>query len=139
MSVFTEEWRECLREQYKHVIHINDKNTIVSLTGVMLSAGFREDELAQLRVEATIRTEDMPDDFIPDLEILQDQPAAKVEEQSPQDFQPHPLECQCPSCMEISMTPHDEEGQPLEIDEEEQAALAAEHKDNDEPKQMSMF
>lgn len=136
MSVFSEEWRACLREQYKHVIRENDQVTLPSLMMVMERVGFSEDDLAQLRVEATMRIEDVADDFVPDLEILQPamQPTGEV-------FQPHPLECQCPQCVDINLVPHDEDGQPLSEDEQQELLERQQHEadDDDNPQQMSMF
>ncbi|MDX1991907.1 MAG: hypothetical protein SF029_05945 [bacterium] len=135
MSVFDDYWRECLREHYKSVIRENDQVTLRSLKGVMNEVGFREDELRQMEIHATMRTEDMPDDFVPNLDILQDatEAAIAVEE----GFQPHPLECQCPACVQINLIPHDEEGQPVQIDPEE--SKAKKRKKGDEPKQLSLF
>ncbi len=131
MTIFSDDWRACLREQYKHVIRVNDRITRQSLTGVMYQVGFTDDELAYLRVQATMRVEDMPDDFVPDLDILENEtiPEPQPAQNPTPEFQPHPLECQCPTCVEINLTPHDEEGQPIEIDEE----------DPDAPKQITMF
>lgn len=112
MSVFENEWRACLREQYKYVVCNNDQVTLQSLVQVLQDVGFTEDELAQLRVEATMRMEDVPDDFVPDLEILNTESLPPVE----QPFQPHPLECQCPSCMEKTLAPHDDDGQPIPLE-----------------------
>jgi hypothetical protein len=126
MSIFADAWRECLREQYKHVIRTGNATTRRTLTEVMNEVGFGEDELAQLRLEATMRAEDVPDDFVPDMNIL-NEPAT----QQPQsDFQPHPLECQCPQCVEMNMTPHDEDGQPIQADDED---------DPEAPKQLGLF
>ena len=69
-SVFFEEWLRSLREQYKHVVRQNDKVTLPTLSAVMGRVGFSEDELAQLRVEATIHVDDVDADFVPDLDAL---------------------------------------------------------------------
>ncbi len=58
-SVFYEEWLRSLREQYKHVLRKNDKRTLSSLTAVMNNVGFRAEELAQLRLEATMHIDDL--------------------------------------------------------------------------------
>lgn len=107
-SIFFDEWIKSLREQYKHVIRNNDQVTLPSLTEVMHDVGFTDDELAQLRIDATLRTEDVAEDFVPDLKILE-QPAAG---------QPHPAECTCPQCIPIDESRYDEDGQPLEVDPE---------------------
>lgn len=151
MSVFEDEWRACLREQYKYVIRNGDHVTLRSLVPVLHEVGFTDDELAQLRIEATLRTEDVPDDFVPDLEILHTEPPAPID----QVFQPHPLECQCPSCIEETIVPHDADGQPIPMESldlenpehqqflEKQTVLKEETDDaeNDEndTTQMSMF
>ena len=70
-SVFADEWRACLREQYKYVVRNNDAKTTVSLTDVMHEAGFTDDELAELRVLATLRADKTPDDFMPDMHVLE--------------------------------------------------------------------
>lgn len=133
MSVFADDWRECLREQYKSVIRNDDRVTLPSLTEVMQRVGFGEDELTQLRIEATMRAEDMPDDYVPDMAIASVLPDETA-------FAPHPLECQCPACVELISIPHDEDGQPLAGDdlqefEERQMAEA----DDDDVQQLSMF
>ncbi len=140
MSVFSDEWRACLREQYKHVIRTNDMVTRVSLTDVMVQVGFGEDELARLRLEATLRVEDVPEDFVPDLGILRQEEVTPADEM--REFQPHPLECQCPACVEMNLVLHDEEGQPVNMDEmdpEEITELIEEDPDFDEPQQLSLF
>ena len=132
MSVFTKEWRACMREQYKHVIRTDDQKTLVSLTKVMHRVGFGEDELAQLRIEATMHVDDMPDDFVPDMEVLQPVAAEAA-------FEPHPLECQCPECMQIETVPHDDEGQPLDEDAQQELLERQQAEQDDGPQQMSMF
>lgn len=110
-SVFFEEWLKSLREQYKFVIRNNDKVTLPSLTTVLHDVGFGEDELAQLRIEATMHMDDVPPDFVPDMNILS--------AQSIQAGQAHPAECNCPQCIPIDESGHDAEGQPLkDIDPE---------------------
>ncbi len=74
-SIFDDEWRACLREQYMYVIRTQDKVTERTLIKVMHQVGFGEDELAELRVQATMRVEDMPDDFVPDMDVLAEEPS----------------------------------------------------------------
>jgi hypothetical protein len=71
-SIFADEWRECLRAHYTTVIRNDDHLTERTLRGVMIhEAGFTEAELKELQVRATMRVEDAPTDFVPDLDILQ--------------------------------------------------------------------
>ncbi len=69
-SVFYEEWLRSLREQYKHVLRKNDKRTLSSLTAVMNNVGFRAEELAQLRFEATMHIDDLGADDSVDMSSL---------------------------------------------------------------------
>ncbi len=140
MSVFDDEWRDCLREQFKHTIRQANHKNIASLRGVMNQVGFGEDELRQLELIATMHIDDVPDDFIPNLDILDTPtppPPAETTAGTDIPFVPHPLECQCPSCINIVMTPHDTEGQPITDPEAIEEARAKAKKDT--PKQMSLF
>ncbi len=109
-SVFFDEWLRSLREQYKHVVRSNDMVTLPTLTAVMQNVGFGEEELAQLRVEATMHVDDVAEDFKPDMQILDPVPA------------PHPAECLCPQCMTIDEAAHDADGQPVAPDQEAASA-----------------
>jgi hypothetical protein len=70
-SIFKDEWRECLRAHYMDVIRRDDQRTLKSLVRVMHDTGFGDDELAELRVRATMRADDMPEDFVPDMHVFQ--------------------------------------------------------------------
>lgn len=108
-SIFFDEWIRCLREQYMHVIREKDTLTQQSLTDVLYEVGFTDDELAELRLQATMHVDDVDADFEPDLNILQQQPAPAEPA-----FKPHPAECTCPDCVPLDESGHDEYGQPLE-------------------------
>lgn len=73
-NIFADEWRECLRAHYKHVIRNNDHVTEPSLRVVMHQAGFDESELAELRVLATMHIDDSGADFVPELDVLETTP-----------------------------------------------------------------
>lgn len=153
-NVFADEWRDCLREHYKNVI-LNDKNprNLESVRKAFLRPNgerppiFSEDDLRLLQIEATMRTEGMSDDAIQELLAEAETTFAEVPSEpalvDDRSFQPHPLECQCPSCIQINLVPHNDEGQPL--DEEtiaelaEIAAFEAKKDDPDLPKQMTLF
>ena len=106
-SVFFEEWMRSLREQYKYVVRRQDKVALPSLTAVLHQIGFTDDELAQLRLEATMHRDDVGADYVPDMTILAGQA--------------HPDECRCPQCLPIDESRFDDEGQPLADDERAQA------------------
>ena len=154
-SVFFEEWMRSLREQYKYVIRSQDKVTIPSLTAVLHQVGFTDDELTQLRIEATMRLDDVGADFVADMTILDKAKASQA----------HPAECSCPQCIPIDDSQFDRDGQPLvdddpeppsyesghtfpvapldaAPDQEENPALILEEDDDedpDQPQQTSMF
>jgi len=75
-NVFREEWLRSLRAQYQHVLQRGDRVALPSLTAVLQDIGFGEDELRQLRLEATLRSEDVAEDFVPDLQILEPRTAS---------------------------------------------------------------
>lgn len=105
-SVFFEEWIRSLREQYKHVVRQDDRVTLPTLTAVLIEVGFSEDELAQLRVEATMHVDDIGSDHVADMEILEQ-------------TLPHAAECLCPVCTRINKSRSDTEDQPLPTDQEQ--------------------
>ena len=107
-SIFFDEWLRSLREQYKHVVRNKDQVALPTLTAVMHNVGFGEDELNQLRLEATMRADEVPDDFRPDLSIIEKSAS----------LAPHPAECLCPSCIGLDDGAHDADGQPLNPESE---------------------
>jgi glutamine synthetase len=117
MSVFSEEWRKCQRAHYQHVIREKDHVTKPTLTAVLHQVGFDDEELAQLEIAVTMRDVEHE----PDLNILKKttSPAVKEGKSTEETFTPHPLECQCPSCVHINLTPHDKDGQPIPQDPDE--------------------
>lgn len=139
-SVFSDEWRRCLEEHYKYVVKNQDKNTEETLTPILERFGFREDDLRKLTVEATMRADDMPDDFVPEMELSEPAPVEEVEDVSdtPEPtFIVHPSECSCAECMDVVLEEgHDEEGQPLD---EEAQIEQEERTQKDTPKQKSLF
>lgn len=79
-NIFADEWRECLRAHYKHVIRNNDHVTEPSLRVVMHQAGFDESELAELRILATMHIDDSGADFVPELDVLETTPDTAEDE-----------------------------------------------------------
>jgi hypothetical protein len=78
---FDLEWRACLRSHYVYVIRSGDEATERTLAGVMRQAGFDEKTLIELRIRATMRVEQMGEDFVPDFAALEEQLATQVEAQ----------------------------------------------------------
>lgn len=69
-NIFQDDWQDCLRAHYMHVIRTEDKVTLPSLTVVMGQAGFNASDLAELRVRATMHVDDSSTDFVPDMNVL---------------------------------------------------------------------
>lgn len=116
-SVFSDEWRRCLREHYKYVVRQQDRDTEQTLTPILNRFGFRDEELRQLTIEATMHVDDMPSDYVPDLQPFSatnvDRNEALPKGQQPS-FIVHADECTCPSCMDSVLEEgHDDDGQPI--------------------------
>lgn len=75
INPFDTEWRDCLRAHYMHVIRTGDKVTEPSLTVVLHQVGFTDSDLAEWRVRATMHVDDVPADFVPDMNVLAAPPA----------------------------------------------------------------
>ncbi len=142
-AVFGDAWRECLRSHYEYVVRQNDKRTLETLTYVLHheAINYSDDELREWFIQATIRAEDFTEAEI--RQILEEQPELLTPPAAQPQFQPHPLECQCPACIQINLRPHDDEGQPLPDDKvaeiEAQAREEARRNDPDAPRQLSLF
>ena len=105
-SVFFDEWLRSLRAQYQHVVQTEDRVTLPSLTEVMQQVGFSEAELRQLRLDATLRADEVGEEFVPDLAILDEAQLTGA----------HPAECMCPACAPIDESRFDDDGQSLTPD-----------------------
>lgn len=91
-SIFGDEWRKCQREHYKHTMRTGDARRRAEIADALRSTGFGEGELADLYIAATMHVDDLPDDFVPDLDALEAQRRQIAQ-------RPHPDECTCPSCI----------------------------------------
>jgi hypothetical protein len=135
--IFADDWRDCLREQFKYVIRQQDQRTQATLLSVLYEVGFTDDELDALRLEATMRAEDMPDDYVPDA-VRQsyagvDVPeAAEVVEDEDED---DALEPEAPATYDELIEQVEEVADEDVVDE----APEEPEDDEDSPQQMSMF
>ena len=75
-SIFSQEWRDCLRAHYAYVVRMGDHGTEKTLHHVMIEAGFREDEVKELYVLATAHVDDVDADFVPDMDIFAEETAS---------------------------------------------------------------
>lgn len=136
-NIFADDWRECLRAHYMHVIRTGDRVTEPTLRGVMQEAGFGETELAELRVLATLRVEDAPEDFVPDLHTLEGQPSGQV-------FYSMPAEADEPPEAEAAFDAEDiaADEEPAPVDEADAPPDADDETDEPNagaPQQLSLF
>lgn len=126
MSIFADDWRACLREHYMAMVRKQDHVTLPSLTLVMHEVGFSDDDLAELRLLATMRADAMPDDYVPP-EVAEGRVFAAVE------VEPEPDEIEA----EADALPAEEaEAEPEPESEPEADEDAA---DPDAPQQLSLF
>ena len=126
-SVFAEDWRECLRSHYTHVVRIQDVLTERTLISVMYEAGFSDADLAELRLRATMHMDDVDADFQPDPATIE---MIKAHVQND--------DATAVSAVEIA----DEDEEDTETDErEEEPPLNDEYyaPPNDDPDQLSLF
>ena len=131
-DIFTEEWRDCLVAHYTYVVRMGDQVTERTLRGVMIEAGFGEDELRQLYLLASAHVDDVGADFVPDAELL----APLTVEAPPAVGPDEPDELDKMDKMETGG---------IEVEEAIEDEPAAEEADHDEPPsepgetQMSLF
>jgi hypothetical protein len=69
---FEDDWRECLGVHYMHVVRevangISPQHNADTLRGVLIKAGFSESALDELFIRATMRADDLPPDYLPEL------------------------------------------------------------------------
>lgn len=69
-SIFSEEWRECLKAHYMYVTRERDARTERTLVGVLHNVGFTDAELNELKIRATMHVDDVGADYVPDLDLL---------------------------------------------------------------------
>jgi predicted component of viral defense system (DUF524 family) len=68
-SIFSQDWRDCLDAHYRDVVQRGDTVTESSLSMILYQLGYREDELKEMKLYATMRTENLQADFIPTLDV----------------------------------------------------------------------
>jgi hypothetical protein len=139
-SIFRDEWRECLRAHYMDVVRRDDQRTLKSLVRVMHDTGFTDDELAELRVRVTLRVEDVPEDFVPDMRIFQmdaDVAASPVIAPQP-DGEPPYLEDEVGDAVQDAfLEPAEPSAEEFQDNVPEEAD--ADEEDPDAPQQLSLF
>ncbi len=93
VSPFGDARRECLREHYKQVVREHNMRRHGDVTRIMRQAGFTEDELITLHIQATMLGEGMMDDFyVSDLAALETYRQQRILQQK------HNNSCTCRAC-----------------------------------------
>jgi hypothetical protein len=92
-SPFADAWRDCLREHYKQVVRDSNTQRHDEMTQIMHQAGFTEDELITLYIQATMLGEGLMDDFyVSDLAALETYRQRRIVQQK------HDNRCTCRAC-----------------------------------------
>lgn len=144
MSVFSDEWRTCLREHFMYVIRNQDARTERSLITVMHETGFSDDELRELRIRATMHVDAMPEGYVPEMTFAESAPPqtapalfAGVDVPQPEAAAEMPAADGYDEALEDDFA-EDMDSLPEDALEEE-APPADEEEDDDAPQQLTMF
>lgn len=145
MSVFADEWRDCLREQYKTVVRgvanqTDTQRNLETLATVMYEVGFSEAELRDLQRLATLRADDMPDDYVPPellaAAVTAEPIAAPAEPEPASEPEPEPEPLTHDDIIAMQATAPETEPEP-EPDAPPADETGAD--DEDSPQQLSLF
>lgn len=134
LSPFADDWRDCLRAHYQHVLRSQDSLTEHTLIDVLQSVGFSDSELAEMKVLATLRADELPPDFVPDLDLLK---AKAVEQLQQIAVQPNPEPEPAAFAVAFHETVPEPAGSATEAAPDEQEEAPDYHSDG--PEQLSMF
>lgn len=69
-SPFADDWRDCLSAHYQFVVRNEDHVAARTLPGILHELGFSDSELAELAIRATMHIDDMPADYVPNVEAV---------------------------------------------------------------------
>lgn len=140
-SIFSDDWRDCLEAHYKDVVRRDDTLTEKTLVGVLHDVGFRDADLQRLKLEATMRAEDMQVDVVPQLDVDALGDGAPVHagvavppaaEAAPHEVEPDPDDNFLPADVAAAPDEPEPDTAPAEDD-------TPDTPDPDAPQQLSMF
>ncbi|MBW4436546.1 MAG: hypothetical protein KME04_05400 [Pleurocapsa minor GSE-CHR-MK-17-07R] len=77
-SPFSQDWRDCLSAHFRYTVRNHDHATEATVAQILRETGLTDAQIAELKVTAALRVEDLPDGFTPDLDGL----AALAEQQA---------------------------------------------------------
>jgi hypothetical protein len=86
-SPFTDDWHDLQTAQFAHTMRTGNATQRAAAVAVMREAGYSDDQIRGLYINATMHSDDVPPDFEPDMDIIE----AGREVQ-------HPADCQCARC-----------------------------------------
>lgn len=86
-SPFADDWRDSLEAHFKTVSRLGDSTQRADARAALQQAGYSREQIALLYVEATMDPDALPDDFSPDLAMIETLREVR-----------HPNECTCPLC-----------------------------------------
>jgi hypothetical protein len=102
-SPFNEDWRDCLGAHFRYTVRNHDHATEKTVADILRETGLTDAQIGELRVTAALRTEDLPDGYLPDLDGL----AALAEQQAER-----PVQVAVPDIAPLSQT---QESEALEL------------------------
>lgn len=88
-SIFGDQWRATQIAYFEQMMRTGNAEQRANACQIMRDSGFSDQEINDLYIQATMHLDDVPDDFVPDLEVIESLRQAAT---------PHPNECTCPTC-----------------------------------------
>ena len=136
-SPFADDWRDCLRAHYQYVTHNQDTVTERTLVGVLQEVGFSDSELAELKVLSTLRADELPPDFTPDLDALKAQAVEQMQQESAAPAPAEPEAAIFAAAMPDAV-PEQEDSAPEAVADDANEEEPPDYR-SDGPEQLSMF
>ena len=95
-SPFASDWHDTLKNQFIRIARTGNDARLEGMIRLMEREGYSKEAINALYLEATLRTEDVDPDFVPDLDILEMKRAERAT---------HSAECSCPRCQTGHVNP----------------------------------
>lgn len=93
-SPFTDDWHAMQTSQFTYIMRTGDAQQRAAAIHVMRQTGYSEAQIRALYIDATMHADDVPPDFVPDVDVIETQREAQ-----------HPSDCLCAHCRTPN-TPH---------------------------------
>jgi len=137
-KIFADDWREALEAHYRDVVRRNDQQAEETLKGILNSVGFTDDDLRQMKLEATMRAEDLQGNFVPQLDVDVGQTSGTLQPGIDLSDQEEPGEVAQITAENAAQAEPEELLKPSEPEASEDDEINSED-DEDSPQQMSLF